>query len=380
MKLVIVDGAAAGRVVDVAAGDVVVGREEGCDIVLTDDDQVSRRHCRFSQQDDGTVQVVDLGSSNGTFVDGQRITEPTTLRGGEAVRIGRTLARVERDPTATIAASPGTIVAPAVPPPPAATQPLPAATQPLPPAQPVAAYSPPPPPPRQGPPPGQSSWKWKWPLLALAAAVLIAGGVVGGVLATRGGGDPETVAVTATETTESTVTVQETVVQTVADTGEVFPPDTGAVDDTTVTTPIGAELLAHVPADIQATCDELDPTAGFVGELDGAIAAVGCSPQDGTIDAIYIEFDSVDSMNAAYAAQIGDVQRDSGSCGTDATAEGSYTTGGDSAPAGRVLCYEADGQIYWWTSDATSILAVASGPDLATVADFWTGAGPVGSS
>lgn len=359
MKLVIADGAAAGRVIDVAAGDVVVGRDEGCDLVLADDDQVSRRHCRFSQQPDGTVQVVDLGSSNGTFVDGQRITGETTLRGGEAIRVGRTLFRAERDPAATIAGTAGTIVAPArpatPPPPPAAAQPAP------------AAFSQPP---GQGPPQPQPWWKSRWPILAIVGAVLVAGGVVGGVLAATGGDDePETVAVTETETSESTVTVPVTV--------QVTAPDTGVMGDTAASTPTGDDLVARVPQELQATCNQLDPTAGFIGELGGAVAAVECKPQDGAIDAIYIQFDSAESMNAAYDAQVGEIPRDTGTCGTDAQGEGTYSFGDQQETTGRILCYEAEGEVYWWTSDATSILTVAAGPDLATVAAFWTGAGPL---
>ncbi len=65
----------------------VIGRGAEADIVV-DDTGVSRQHCRFELTDQGTI-LTDLGSTNGTLVEGQRITE-VTLLDGNAVRIGRT--------------------------------------------------------------------------------------------------------------------------------------------------------------------------------------------------------------------------------------------------------------------------------------------------
>lgn len=56
---------------------VVIGREEGD--VVTRDPETSRRHAQLEIQGDGTVWITDLGSTNGTHVDGQRITEPVQL-------------------------------------------------------------------------------------------------------------------------------------------------------------------------------------------------------------------------------------------------------------------------------------------------------------
>lgn len=49
----------------------VIGREEGD--IITNDPECSRRHCRVDVHPDGTVWLVDLGSTNGTFVDGVKI-------------------------------------------------------------------------------------------------------------------------------------------------------------------------------------------------------------------------------------------------------------------------------------------------------------------
>jgi class 3 adenylate cyclase len=73
-----------------------VGRE--CDGLLLSDVQVSRRHANFDVVGDHVV-VTDLGSTNGTFLDGLRITASVALRPGTVVRLGDTTVelQVERD-------------------------------------------------------------------------------------------------------------------------------------------------------------------------------------------------------------------------------------------------------------------------------------------
>lgn len=66
-------------------GEKVVGRA-GCDITL-DDAEVSRRHAALRPTASG-VQVEDLGSSNGTAVDGARISGPVDVGDGGVIRIG----------------------------------------------------------------------------------------------------------------------------------------------------------------------------------------------------------------------------------------------------------------------------------------------------
>lgn len=75
--------------------EVTVGRAPGCGVVLTDDTFVSQVHARvFLRNRD--VLVEDLGSTNGTFVNGSRITAPTRLRRGDTVQFGETVAQVQR--------------------------------------------------------------------------------------------------------------------------------------------------------------------------------------------------------------------------------------------------------------------------------------------
>lgn len=75
-------------------GPVVVGRSPSSDIVV-DEPFVSATHARFSLQGPALV-LEDLGSTNGTMVNGHLIGQPVTLRDGDEVQIGDTVMRVSR--------------------------------------------------------------------------------------------------------------------------------------------------------------------------------------------------------------------------------------------------------------------------------------------
>ena len=68
-----------------------IGRA-GCDIELTDPD-VSRRHAVVRSLDGG-LAVEDLGSTNGTFVNGKKVTSPVTLERGDHLKVGNTTLEV----------------------------------------------------------------------------------------------------------------------------------------------------------------------------------------------------------------------------------------------------------------------------------------------
>lgn len=91
-QLVVIDGPHAGtrRPLD---GDVVIGRE-GVDLVL-DDGQASRRHAVVRRSGDGTVTIEDLGSTNGTRVDGTPVDGTVVLTATSRIMIGRTTLGVE---------------------------------------------------------------------------------------------------------------------------------------------------------------------------------------------------------------------------------------------------------------------------------------------
>lgn len=77
----------AGRSVEVGAGGVLVGRGPGCDLVV-EDSYVSQRHLRVTDAQPDGWWVEDLGSTNGTFVDGERIVAPRRVGRGEPVSVG----------------------------------------------------------------------------------------------------------------------------------------------------------------------------------------------------------------------------------------------------------------------------------------------------
>jgi diguanylate cyclase (GGDEF)-like protein len=76
-----------------AADEVVIGRDENGSLVLTDA-SVSRRHARVSIGEDGSILVHDLGSTNGTAVNGQPI-ERSLLRPGDHLEIGAVSLRLD---------------------------------------------------------------------------------------------------------------------------------------------------------------------------------------------------------------------------------------------------------------------------------------------
>ena len=84
--LKLLTGSNAGREIPVPPPGCVVGREEGCELRINSK-HVSRRHCQLTIED-GCLWVRDLKSSNGTFVNGERIEE-CQLRSGDVLRLGK---------------------------------------------------------------------------------------------------------------------------------------------------------------------------------------------------------------------------------------------------------------------------------------------------
>lgn len=77
-------------------GELTVGRSPGCGIPTTYDIYSSTLHARFFHHDDGRLYVEDLGSTNGTFVNSERIAKPTRLARGDLVQVGATVFQVTR--------------------------------------------------------------------------------------------------------------------------------------------------------------------------------------------------------------------------------------------------------------------------------------------
>jgi len=75
-------------------GAISIGRSSASDIVLKSDDYASGRHARLTRHG-GLLYVEDMGSTNGTFVNGRKTVGATPLRHGDTVRIGSTTFRYE---------------------------------------------------------------------------------------------------------------------------------------------------------------------------------------------------------------------------------------------------------------------------------------------
>jgi pSer/pThr/pTyr-binding forkhead associated (FHA) protein len=88
LSLEIVEGTGAGRMVALGPG-ATIGRGRDADLVLADE-LVSRRHAQVVPSGPGAV-VADLGSRNGTFVNGELIHGPTPLAPGDQLQLGVTL-------------------------------------------------------------------------------------------------------------------------------------------------------------------------------------------------------------------------------------------------------------------------------------------------
>jgi pSer/pThr/pTyr-binding forkhead associated (FHA) protein len=112
-QIVMRAGPTPGKVFPVSGESFTIGREPGNGIVINDA-EISRKHARMSLQGT-TYSIEDLGSTNGTFVNGVRLTAPHALRPNEVIAFGEQIsvvfeAVVVSDPNATMlhAAKPST--------------------------------------------------------------------------------------------------------------------------------------------------------------------------------------------------------------------------------------------------------------------------------
>ena len=81
--LTVLNGTSMGQSFKLEAKELVIGRSSEADIQITDEG-ISRRHAKVVQKPDGTIQLVDLGSTNGTFFNGNRV-DVHVLRDGDTV-------------------------------------------------------------------------------------------------------------------------------------------------------------------------------------------------------------------------------------------------------------------------------------------------------
>lgn len=75
--------------------ELTVGRAPGCGVPLGDDTFVSQLHARVFHRD-GEYFVEDLGSTNGTFLNDQKVGAPVALRSGDRLQVGKTVMELDR--------------------------------------------------------------------------------------------------------------------------------------------------------------------------------------------------------------------------------------------------------------------------------------------
>ena len=93
-RLLVTGGSLAGTSIGLADQQITIGRANDATLVLSDD-YASSRHARLFPQN-GQWIVEDLGSTNGTYLDRQKVTQPTPVPAGVPIRIGKTILELRR--------------------------------------------------------------------------------------------------------------------------------------------------------------------------------------------------------------------------------------------------------------------------------------------
>ena len=87
-SLVVISGTGLARQIPIAFKGIVLGRDDRLGPPFSTDEFVSRSHVWVRRRSDG-VEVTDLGSANGTYVNGTRVRAPTRMQDSDVLRIGR---------------------------------------------------------------------------------------------------------------------------------------------------------------------------------------------------------------------------------------------------------------------------------------------------
>jgi pSer/pThr/pTyr-binding forkhead associated (FHA) protein len=93
-RLLVTGGPLSGTTLPLTEQQITIGRSNDATLVLNDD-YASSRHARLFPQD-GQWIVEDLGSTNGTYLDRQKVTQPTPVPTGVPIRIGKTVLELRR--------------------------------------------------------------------------------------------------------------------------------------------------------------------------------------------------------------------------------------------------------------------------------------------
>lgn len=87
-NLVVVSAAGRTRQIPVPASGIVLGRDARLGAPFSTDEFVSRNHASVQRRGD-TLEIADLGSANGTYVNGALVHAPASMRDGDMLRIGQ---------------------------------------------------------------------------------------------------------------------------------------------------------------------------------------------------------------------------------------------------------------------------------------------------
>jgi pSer/pThr/pTyr-binding forkhead associated (FHA) protein len=93
-RVLVTGGPLSGTTIPLTEQQITIGRSNDATLVLNDD-YASSRHARLFPQD-GQWIVEDLGSTNGTYLDRQKVTQPTPVPTGVPIRIGKTVLELRR--------------------------------------------------------------------------------------------------------------------------------------------------------------------------------------------------------------------------------------------------------------------------------------------
>jgi diguanylate cyclase (GGDEF)-like protein len=85
---IVISGKIAGKMFKIDQSEMLIGRSDEADIQI-EDEGVSRKHAKIIRMADGQIMLIDLGSTNGTYFNGVRITEHI-LKDGDKIQIGST--------------------------------------------------------------------------------------------------------------------------------------------------------------------------------------------------------------------------------------------------------------------------------------------------
>ena len=90
-RLVVIEPRSARGAVFALSTEITLGRAPGCTVSITDDAFISNLHARVFRDPDGSVMAEDLGSTNGTYLNGGRLSDARPMRKGDRLQLGKTV-------------------------------------------------------------------------------------------------------------------------------------------------------------------------------------------------------------------------------------------------------------------------------------------------